>query len=226
MVHFWRRFRYSRFNLLSRSITYRSASPRSAFSRVTLQPGNEPHRPVLPAQHFFPAGKRLTRWNRTPVGITTRREQVPELVIRGFSCSFQTCSGGLKRMWVWRPHTSRRQSARSRSSVLPHAQPQCLHFQFLSVLSAAICGHDSFLASFLRPPKLASSVQNPAAPVVPVPFEWPGVTPHRPLWEHKRTGAVRWQSGRMRRSRKPLNLHGFPGFESLPHRQNSSSCTS
>ena len=31
--------------------------------------------------------------------------------------------------------------------------------------------------------------------------------------------AVRWQSGRMRRSRKPLNLQGFREFESHPHRQ-------
>ena len=31
---------------------------------------------------------------------------------------------------------------------------------------------------------------------------------------------MRWQSGRMRRSRKPLNLHGFREFESHPHRQN------
>src|SRR5580658_10837037 len=30
---------------------------------------------------------------------------------------------------------------------------------------------------------------------------------------------VRWQSGRMRRSRKPLNLYGFREFESHPHRQ-------
>jgi hypothetical protein len=29
---------------------------------------------------------------------------------------------------------------------------------------------------------------------------------------------VRWQSGRMRRSRKPLNLYGFREFESHPHR--------
>ncbi len=31
---------------------------------------------------------------------------------------------------------------------------------------------------------------------------------------------VRWQSGRMRRSRKPLTLHGVREFESHPHRHN------
>ena len=31
--------------------------------------------------------------------------------------------------------------------------------------------------------------------------------------------AERWQSGRMRRSRKPLNLYGFREFESPPLRQ-------
>ena len=36
-------------------------------------------------------------------------------------------------------------------------------------------------------------------------------------WLHSQD-PVRWQSGRMRRSRKPLNLYGFREFESHPHR--------